>query len=55
MESENYTPQTLIEAIRHFSDLDVATEYVASIRWPEGFVCPACGKQAHSYLKTRRL
>lgn len=55
MENENHTPQTLLEAIRHFSDLDVATQYVASIRWPDGFVCPACGKQEHSYLKTRRL
>jgi transposase-like protein len=55
MESKDRTPQTLLEAIRHFSDLDAATQYVASIRWPEGFVCPSCGKREHSYLKTRRL
>lgn len=49
------TPTTLLEAVRYFSDLDVATQYVASIRWPEGFVCPACGTKEHSYLTTRRL
>lgn len=50
-------PQILIEAIRHFSDLDVATEYVASLRWPDGAVCPACGlvDEKHYYLKTRRV
>lgn len=49
------TPNTLLEAVTYFSDLDRATEYVASIRWPEGFVCPACGSKEHSYLTTRRL
>ncbi len=48
------TPQTLLEAIRHFSDLDYATEYVASVRWPDGFTCPECGGKEYSYLKTRR-
>lgn len=50
-------PQTLIEAIRYFADLDVATEYVASLRWPDGPVCPACGlvDEKHYYLKTRRV
>lgn len=50
-------PKTLIEAIRHFSDLDVATEFVASLRWPDGPVCPACGMvdEKHYYLKTRRV
>lgn len=52
---QNGTPQTLLEAIRHFSDLDVATQYVASVRWPDGFRCPPCGKREFSYLKTRRL
>ncbi len=48
-------PTTLDEAIRYFSDLDVATEYVASLRWPDGFVCPHCGGREYSYISTRRL
>jgi transposase-like protein len=48
-------PTSLIEAIRYFSDLDVCTEYVAKLRWPEGPVCPKCGGVEYSYLKTRRL
>src|SRR3954469_3997208 len=48
-------PRTLIEAIRYFSDLDVATEFVARLRWPDGPVCPRCGSKNYSYLKTRRL
>jgi transposase-like protein len=48
-------PNTLLEAVRYFSDLDVATEFVAKMRWPDGPVCPKCGGVEYSYLTTRRL
>src|SRR4051812_26991096 len=48
-------PTTLIEAIRYFSDLDICTDYVAKLRWPNGPVCPKCGGVEYSYLSTRRL
>ena len=46
---------TLPEAIRYFSDPDAANEYVVSLRWPGGPVCPRCGADEHSYISTRRL
>jgi transposase-like protein len=57
MESPAKQPKTLLEAVRYFADLDVATEYVAWLRWPEGPVCPKCGvlDPKHYYLKTRRV
>jgi transposase-like protein len=48
-------PQNLLEAIRYFSDLDVCTDFVATLRWPDGPVCPQCGGTEHSYLTTRRV
>ncbi len=48
-------PESLIEAIVYFSDIDVATDFVAKLRWPSGPVCPECGCMEYSYLKTRRL
>jgi transposase-like protein len=48
-------PTNLLEAIRHFSGLDVATDFVAGLRWPDGPYCPRCGGVEYSYLKTRRL
>jgi transposase-like protein len=48
-------PSTLLEAVRYFSDLDVATEFVAKLRWPDGPVCPRCEGREYSYLTTRRL
>jgi transposase-like protein len=48
-------PESLIEAITYFSDLDVATEFVAKLRWPNGPFCPECGCTEYSYLTTRRL
>lgn len=53
--STNRPPRTLLEAIRYFQDLDVATDFVARLRWPDGPVCPSCGGKEHSYLTTRRL
>jgi transposase-like protein len=49
-------PKTLIEAIRYFSDLDVAHSYFAEMRWPNGPVCPRCGSADVRYLaKYRRF
>ena len=48
-------PANLLDAIRYFSDVDVATDYVAGLRWPDGFVCPLCGGREYSYVSTRRL
>src|SRR5918999_557471 len=48
-------PRNLLEAVRYFSDLDVATDFVAKLRWPDGPVCPACGGTEYSYIPTRRL
>lgn len=37
------SPQTLIEAVRYFSALEVCHTYMAKIRWADGKpVCPAC-------------
>ena len=53
--SQTKPPSTLIEAIRHFSDPDVCVAFVASLRWPDGPVCPKCEGTEHSYLTTRRV
>ncbi len=50
--SETPKPTTLI---RYFSDLDVCTDFVAKMRWPNGPFCPRCGCVEHSYLTTRRV
>jgi transposase-like protein len=57
MESPAKQPKTLLEAIQYFSDLDVATDFVAKLRWPDGPACPRCGlvDRKHYHLKTRRL
>jgi len=48
-------PTCLLEAIRYFTDRDVCNDFVASLRWPDGPVCPRCGCVEYSYLTTRRL
>ena len=43
---EDY-PRTLAELERRFSTDETCRQYLASLRWPEGFVCPGCqGRQA---------
>jgi transposase-like protein len=55
MASEKRLPTTLLEAVRYFSDIDVATDFVAKLRWPDGPVCPRCESREYSYLSTRRV
>jgi transposase-like protein len=55
MNNENRLPSTLLEATRYFADLDTATAFVASFRWPDGPECPSCGNKEVGYTKTRRL
>jgi hypothetical protein len=51
----NTLPRNLIEAVKYFDDLDVCTDFVAKLRWPEGPVCPRCEGTVHSYISTRRV
>lgn len=53
--SEKKLPTTLLEAARYFGDIDVATDFVAKLRWPDGPECPRCGGREYSFLSTRRL
>jgi len=39
---EDY-PRTLMELERRFSDEAACRGYLFALRWPQGFVCPACG------------
>lgn len=53
---ENGMPQTLQEAIIYFSDVKVATEFLARFRWADGKpTCPKCGGQETSFLSTRLI
>jgi transposase-like protein len=51
----NSLPKNLVGAIRYFSDPDVCVDFVAAMRWPNGVVCPHCGSERNSYLKSRRI
>jgi transposase-like protein len=49
-------PLTLQEAIVYFSDPERAFVYAVNLRWPDGHViCPRCGGDEHSFIKTRLL
>lgn len=40
----NDLPQTLLEAVRYFSDRSVCEVYMRRIKWPNGVItCPQCG------------
>jgi len=38
-------PKTLEELEQNFSTEDECRQYLFSLRWPDGFKCPACGNQ----------
>jgi len=49
-------PKTLLEAVRYFSDKEVAFDFFRRYRWPNGEpACPHCGCLENSFLTTRRI
>lgn len=52
---KNDLPKSLLEISRHFANPDVCVDFVRSMRWPNGAVCPICGGNKVSYLSTRRI
>jgi transposase-like protein len=48
-------PQTLVDAICYFSDLDRCVEFMVQLRWPDGVACPYCEGKEVSFISTRRL
>ena len=52
MENGNHKyPKTLVQAVRYFSDLDVAHDFFTQARWPDGVICcPRCGSTEVKYL-----
>lgn len=47
-------PQTVLELRDQFADEQACRDYLAKLRWPDGFRCPACQAQDH-WLTDRAL
>jgi transposase-like protein len=54
MNAGNKYPTTLLEAVRFFSDANIATDFFAGMRWPVGVCCPHCGSMDVAYLANQR-
>ena len=48
---EDY-PRTLLELEERFSTEEACADYLAALRWPEGFICPVCGHPKAWRLRT---
>lgn len=56
MKETNDQPQTLLEAIRYFSDIDRCIDFMANLRWADGQAeCPRCACPETYYLAKRRV
>jgi transposase-like protein len=47
-------PKTLQEAILFFADPDNCLAYLVARRWPNGVICPTCGRTDAKFLKNQR-
>src|SRR5215469_10048131 len=47
-------PKTLQDAILYFADADNCLKYMVDSRWPNGVICPTCGRTDVTFLKTQR-
>jgi len=55
MPKTKHFPNSLHEAIRYFSDKEMALTFLAALRWPNGVTFPACEAKDPGFLKTRRI
>ena len=49
------TPKTLAQAIQYFTDAGNCLNYLKARRWPNGVVCPTCGRTDASFVPSRRF
>jgi transposase-like protein/predicted RNA-binding Zn-ribbon protein involved in translation (DUF1610 family) len=52
MAMENQYPKTLEEFEQEFSTEEDCRDYLFSLRWPHGFVCPKCGNDKYWRVRT---
>ena len=49
-------PETLIQAVRFFADIDMCNEYMKQIKWPDGKItCPKCQSDRVGEIATRNM
>jgi ISXO2-like transposase domain/Transposase zinc-ribbon domain len=48
-------PKTLHEAIKFFTNHDNCVAYLVERRWPNGVICPTCGRTDAAYIPARRV
>jgi transposase-like protein len=48
------TPKTLQQAVIYFSNPDNCMSYLAARRWPEGVICPTCGRDDVTFLAKQK-
>jgi transposase-like protein len=48
-------PKTLQEAMIHFADKQNAHDFIVSLRWSDGVICPHCGGSEQWFIKTRLI
>ena len=46
----NEFPQTLVDAIRYFSNSQVAFDFMVKLRWPDGVKCSRCQRSESTIL-----
>lgn len=48
-------PETLLEAVRYFSDPENAFQFFVGVRWPKGVRCPQCGSDKVTFLANAKV
>jgi transposase-like protein len=48
-------PQTFIQSVQYFSDVDNCLKFLAERRWKDDVTCPTCGRKDVAFMATRRM
>jgi len=55
MEAEQPAPETLQQAIVYFAVPETAHDFMVSLRWPNGVICPNCAATEPYFLSGRNI
>jgi len=55
MDTQEFEPKTLIEALHYFSSPDNCERFVEGMRWPDGVTCPFCESKNIGRVASRKV
>lgn len=55
IKQESYYPTSIVGFMKHFDTDEKCLQYLANIKWSDGWTCSRCGHNEYTFITTRKL